>query len=224
MDKPEDLRPAPPAAKEPRLTESAKFWIAQGLAAATVIAALLVYWQTREQVEIANKQLRMADTAMYDQMRAYVSVLPPSGEPILVDKKQDFVRTVASFIMKNTGQTMACSVGVYGYIRIVDTDSIDLLDPTKLPKANPIMPLGAGLEFKVWNETPYDTKRYGSVFTASSRIRLVCYGRVDYKDIYGVAHWTTFAYEWMHWINTAGGKGVGFYPRALFNAVDANRE
>jgi hypothetical protein len=170
----------------------------------TLIAAIALLIETKKQVQIAE------DTS-YKQLRAYVSIETPTLDSVGIRASH----LKGTFTMKNTGQTVAFNVRQRCEFRIVPADSVEKVNPIELVQVNVGQPIFPNSGSKVWHEIMGQRKNFAGLSVHD--YRLLYYGRIDYSDIYGVDHWTTFCYHYQLWI-----EGGSFYPDGPYNQTDNN--
>lgn len=149
----------------------------------------------RESLEKTLKQSRIALNATVRQseiaQRAWVyAIVQPASEDHFEAGKPFDIRITT----KNTGKTPATNVSSVSYVTIVQIESSpDLALPRPTFKQKDYVPFD--------NISP-DSTRYGDfVYNLTEtdveringgRVRIYAWGRIQYDDVFGVHHWTTF--------------------------------
>jgi hypothetical protein len=146
----------------------------------TIILSIVGWWQ--------GKQLKRSVDSLIATERAYlfVTVQHAEGTP--------HVKWFSEFIVFNGGRTAAILINVNGsYEKVAPGDTIPQISPDGDHGITPntiIIPGSPGID---------DTKSFrakkSQAFCADNR--LVCIGRIQYKDIFGVLHDTGFCWEYM---------------------------
>jgi len=161
---------------------SRAFW----LTVAVVIVSLLQF------AALGLTYSIMRDTARR-QLRAYIGARFPSrpvivaGEPVKVE-----------FTLNNFGQTPARIVEVRGALQILPyptPDNVDFSDAVAIDAPQSPMTCYPGDEGKVWEGVkilrPLTQPEVNDIWAGTSR-RLYCYGRIDYKDVFGIGRYTEY--------------------------------
>ena len=169
------------------------------LALFTLILALAMIVQIRDTRETSKKQLR-----------AYISVLPP----VLGVSAKPFDPITAGCVVRNSGQTPAYKVHAFIALKILPTPEVEKCpNPNELNSDPERAVVGPGVELVLWRQPASDVKNYPPEIYHSHRV--LYYGRIEYTDVYGVEHWTTFSYVFYFWIPQ-------FYAYGPYNDADKN--
>jgi hypothetical protein len=159
-----------------------------------------------------KKQVSDIEGSSKKQLRAYISVLTPR-------LGKDSIRSnplKVAFIMKNSGHTPAYDVRDFTQLRIVSTKEADNMpDPHYFKVGEYHQVVGPNVETLVWKQTDGEPRSHLGLSPTEYRVFL--YGKIEYEDIFGANHWTTFCYQYQWWI-----EGGQFYLYALYNDADKN--
>lgn len=176
-----------------------------------IIALVVLIYQSCE----LEKTNEIADRSARTSSRAYISVsLPEIEGDILANPLR------VTYFTKNTGQTPAYEVQEKAMVKILpEKDLENIEDPHNLvpyKTEQVINPDVEAIRYISPIEEPKSHKGY-----SSAERRIVVWGKVTYKDVFGNLHWTTFCftYSWGRGKFTANGGRTG-----RFNDADKDYE
>lgn len=133
------------------------------------------------------------------ELRAFVQVLEPQflQDTTFADTTTGFPLLKVKFQLKNVGQTTAYDVrDSIGFV-IIDTSKVTNLPNPRFWEVKGVPKvLGSGVQVQLFGSTTDGPKSLA--YYNSHRDRIIFFGIVRYKDIYGEERWTTFRYFYVH--------------------------
>lgn len=145
-----------------------------------------------------NSVILQQSNSQIDQ-RAWVSV----SDVKFVPRGDEFY---VSIVLVNTGKTPAKDFTVRDAGELVPNGKIAKSQESPQPGKGIIAPNGTF-------HTTLSANGYYSVHLGT----LIVHGRIDYRDVFGDAHWTKFCY---YWVPENNGKNGGFAPCDEGNSID----
>ena len=165
--------------KDTSPVERATFWTSLALGILTLLLFVVAACQYLGWKETSRRELR-----------AYLSVLPPSIVDSLSRKPLQ-----VSYVLKNSGQTTAFEVRHSAVVKIVTNIERDTIpDPQYEEVDTAQFILAPNTEIVRPISPPKDTPQSWLGYDSKTH-RIIFYGKVTYRDIYGEKHWMSYFYE-----------------------------